>query len=760
MLGPKCLPGYSGVFCQACPVGTFKNDYSYGRCIDCQNKPSHSVYTDEAESSSVCSYECKNLEIYERSVHNRDCLDPLSLEFQRMGGALPFFLLLLVFLWVALVIFVIIMYKSDVMRIDFKNHPDKIFRAWQDLDESARGRTTDADFAINDATVWCHTHRCYLVGRNSLEFPWVIPKDFPRDALKKEDLDRLVSFIDDYNEKLKYGTMDRFVVYFARYCLRPFSKQLEMYVRMDNFGRLQQALYRHFPPQFWGDKGNNLSLRLGCSRNDYALAYLDFIDFGRNQKTWKGVQLPSSFLCSGKGTFNHPYAVEYASDPLVKSLVLIKYDYLKDKLPVFFENFNSQLSKLSFQKLQHQIMRDLAKTVRWVENANRCLFNHFGVKCVLFIVENQYKEVNEGAFEQRRRSFPLESVFFEAFPDMYNQLVAYLRHKVSAEKSEIKIVLKFKAFDHRKQLLTSLRLNNMKPEKGKTKYRDAISRNESVLFDESDSQLNEERLLLVNDAQATTLPLMPDAKSDDQIDSTVDNSSKEEASFTGVPGLEGVKVIVHGTTHKLVDASLRAFSTTIESSKSFEAALRKPRRKMKHRAMEAKSVVNAFYMLFFKNVGSASMTKDPTQMIMVYSLTLALDLLLLTSITLEILSPEDDYENMTIFGWAFLLFYPLVPYLAPLVGVLGALRKDISLMRALGNLNSFAIAFNVFISCLLCLFWHDDPAYLLMFLVFVLNKMVISAVSARLRQYMANPRFASNQHKLQKMMRSQRAKKE
>ena len=31
----KCFGGYSGPFCQACPVGTFKYDYSYGKCKPC-----------------------------------------------------------------------------------------------------------------------------------------------------------------------------------------------------------------------------------------------------------------------------------------------------------------------------------------------------------------------------------------------------------------------------------------------------------------------------------------------------------------------------------------------------------------------------------------------------------------------------------------------------------------------------------------------------------------------------------------------------
>lgn len=57
-------------------------------------------------------------------------------------------------------------------------------------------------------------------------------------------------------------------------------------------------------------------------------------------------------LLSGSGTFNNPYNLDHTNDVFAKSLVLIKFDFFKDKLPVFLENFNTQLSKLSFYKLR------------------------------------------------------------------------------------------------------------------------------------------------------------------------------------------------------------------------------------------------------------------------------------------------------------------------------------------------------------------------------------------------------------------------
>ena len=48
-----------------------------------------------------------------------------------------------------------------------------------------------------------------------------------------------------------------------------------------------------------------------------------------------------NIMLSGAGTFNNPYYLDYKEDTFAKSLVLVKFDFLKEKLPAFWENFNS-----------------------------------------------------------------------------------------------------------------------------------------------------------------------------------------------------------------------------------------------------------------------------------------------------------------------------------------------------------------------------------------------------------------------------------
>lgn len=58
----------------------------------------------------------------------------------------------------------------------------------------------------------------------------------------------------------------------------PLSKTFHDLKRRQNFEDLQEELYKAFAHQFWGDNGNNKTIRLGCSE-DHMLCYIDFLDY-------------------------------------------------------------------------------------------------------------------------------------------------------------------------------------------------------------------------------------------------------------------------------------------------------------------------------------------------------------------------------------------------------------------------------------------------------------------------------------------------
>ena len=62
-------------------------------------------------------------------------------------------------------------------------------------------------------------------------------------------------------------------------------------------------------------------------------------------------------------------------------------------------------------------------------------------------------------------------------------------------------------------------------------------------------------------------------------------------------------------------------------------------------------------------------------------------------------------------------------------------------MKTMSNMNSLMIIINIPLVVLGMWFARDDPVYYLLLALFVIIKMAISASSAKIRQYLANPRY-------------------
>lgn len=112
---------------------------------------------------------------------------------------------------------------------------DTIYEVWDEEDESNRGKTEEYNFGLKDQNIWGHTHRMYLLGFNSIRYPWQIPKDFPRDALKKQDREKLLKFIDEYNDLLKFTFCEKLIVVFFKIFYPPFTKTVHLAIRKKKF---------------------------------------------------------------------------------------------------------------------------------------------------------------------------------------------------------------------------------------------------------------------------------------------------------------------------------------------------------------------------------------------------------------------------------------------------------------------------------------------------------------------------------------------
>jgi len=99
-------------------------------------------------------------------------------------------------------------------------------------------------------------------------------------------------------------------------------------------------------------------------------------------------------------------------------------------------------------------MKDLSDIIEWVEIGNKTIFNPLDIKMTLYLFENSYQDVEGGSFKQRRRSMPLESLVFEAFPSLFKSLIKFVQLKLLNKKSEIRfgLVLKPTTAYQRKRL--------------------------------------------------------------------------------------------------------------------------------------------------------------------------------------------------------------------------------------------------------------------------------------------------------------------
>lgn len=115
-------------------------------------------------------------------------------------------------------------------------------------------------------------------------------------------------------------------------------------------------------------------------------------------------------------------------------------------------------------------------------------------------------------------------------------------------------------------------------------------------------------------------------------------------------------------------------------------------------------------------------------------------------------------SNFGRFGWAFFFFIFGVPYISPAVAFAAALLGSPRLMKTMSNMNAYEIMVNIPLVALVGFLQDDDPVYLLLLSFMVLAKMALSATSAKVRQYLTNPRYTKNADKLKKILKRQKEK--
>ncbi len=68
---------------------------------------------------------------------------------------------------------------------------------------------TQNNIALADREIWSHTHRMYLIGENSITYPWYITKDFPIKALEPDTRDELLKLIKHNQDTVGWNEIEK-----------------------------------------------------------------------------------------------------------------------------------------------------------------------------------------------------------------------------------------------------------------------------------------------------------------------------------------------------------------------------------------------------------------------------------------------------------------------------------------------------------------------------------------------------------------------
>jgi hypothetical protein len=375
-------------------VGEFKFNFGFALCQPCENKPTNAYYTSKAVATSQCPYECSAG--LETSDVNHKCESTLELQLTKMGSLHSSLIVLGAFLLITFAVWMGLLVASSANQKAFGDFNstlyDSVLLGTSGLDLDADQILGKSQLAMQDSDIYSHTHRMYLIGDNSVEFPWYIAKDFPSNSLNEENMDRLMNLIKNDQWTLDWSSLAKQTTRLIRLFFPYLSDWTARAFRRRHFTQISDKIYAAYDTSFWEDQGGK-TIRFAPGSQDYQLAYIDFLDKTRTRHDYVGPQLPMCLMLNGNGTFGTPYSVNFENDPLAKSLVLLNKDVLKSKLPLFFANLNTLLAKLSFYKFNRQSMRDLDEVIDWVDMGNKSLFASLDVKATLYLFENSYQEV-------------------------------------------------------------------------------------------------------------------------------------------------------------------------------------------------------------------------------------------------------------------------------------------------------------------------------------------------------------------------------
>ena len=143
----------------------------------------------------------------------------------------------------------------------------------------------------------------------------------------------------------------------------------------------------------------------------------------------------------------------------------------------------------------------------------------------------------------------------------------------------------------------------------------------------------------------------------------------------------------------------------------------------------------------FRHHGIPPPASSASRYLLGYACSNAVDTLLLMSFTFHVFRPLSNFGQ---YGVTFLLFYPAVTVLSPIVGMLACVAGSPRLIQIQSSLNATALLANYPLTLLLQLDFGDGAVYIAILILLWFNKILLSYFGPKVRLHLVNPSYSRN----------------
>ncbi|KAL2500987.1 glycine-rich protein [Forsythia ovata] len=323
--GKACPKGLYGIFCQECPLGTYKNLTGSDRAL-CRDCPSHvlphrAIYiaVRGGVTDAPCPYNC----VSER-YHMPHCYTAVEELMYTFGGPWLFGLTLLSLL-------IILALVLSVARMKFVG-ADEL----PGLVRACRGSPIDRSFpfleSLNEVLETSrveesqtHIHRMYFMGANTFGEPWHLPHSPPKEIKEIVYEDAFNRFVDEINALASYQWWEGSVYSILCVIAYPLAWSWRQWCRKKKMQHLREYVrseYDHACLRSCRSRALYEGLKV-ASTSDLMLAYVDFFLGGDEKRDDLPPRLhqrfPMYIVFGGDGSYMTPFSLH--SDNILTSLM-------------------------------------------------------------------------------------------------------------------------------------------------------------------------------------------------------------------------------------------------------------------------------------------------------------------------------------------------------------------------------------------------------------------------------------------------------